>query len=874
MSSMTQLDAYRLLQEGAEALSFVEEAGFRIDLEYCQEKLKWIDHKLQQAELRLKRSELGRAWQARYGSAWKHTSQPQLKHILYQDMRVKAYKQSGEESTDEESLLQTGVDGAQHVLTLRRFKKARDVIYSLIRYSIEGRILPSYLLHTVQTYRSSCAEPNLQNVPKRDKEIMDICRRAFIPSHGHRLMEIDFSGIEVGIAACVTGDTVIETVGKRLTVLQLIDQLNCGNKVYVYGYNQVKGRIAISEVVDAGLTRRKAEVWQVTLDNGKTIKATPDHEFMLRDGTFIPLRLLKSGMSLMPLYKKTAGKKQGKTYRDVYLNNGQHMLEHNLIALDVLGIEIKGSGLLVHHLDSNGCNNQLNNLEVMTRRQHMKIHSIQGWKNNRKGHLDNHWMRTEEGKAFITELNRRRALELTVDQKAEFGRRTSEGIKRKGGRIGELNSMYGRSQTEQAKQKISNSKKGRTSSWIKGKTKYNDPRVAEIGRKTSISKRGNTVAWNKGLKGLYITSDSTKLKLSAAGKDRHWRDSSKRLISEKALIRWANTSRKNTPCKLCGKLFTTVTNTHLKHSHGMSIDEYKSLTSNHLVSNVEFYGYEDVFNLNVDVFHNYAVGAGVVIKNCYHKDPVMLKYLNDPSSDMHSDMAQEIFILPRLNQSLKKLDGGDTLRQSAKNGFVFPQFYGDYFVACAFNIACSWCKLPQSGVWEPDQGIVFNGKPIVQHLLEKDIDSLDVFTSHMEKVEKNFWNRRFKVYNEWRKSWYGEYQKTGEFEMKTGFKVSGLLHKNQVINYPVQGSAFHCLLKSLIEMVSRMKGWKSKVIGEIHDSMIIDAHPSEIDDICALAQKICTEELPADWPWIIVPMRVEIAASEIDGNWSEMKVLH
>jgi DNA polymerase I-like protein with 3'-5' exonuclease and polymerase domains len=453
------IDAYHLLQEGAEALSFVEEAGFRIDLEYCQEKLKWIDHKLQQAELRLKRSELGKAWQARYGSAWKHTSQPQLKHILYQDMRVKAYKQSGEESTDEESLLQTGVDGAQHVLTLRRFKKARDVIYSLIRYSIEGRILPSYLLHTVQTYRSSCAEPNLQNVPKRDKEIMNICRRAFIPSPGHRLMEIDFSGIEVGIAAT------------------------------------------------------------------------------------------------------------------------------------------------------------------------------------------------------------------------------------------------------------------------------------------------------------------------------------------------------------------------------------------------------------------------------YHKDPVMLKYLNDPTSDMHSDMAQEIFILPRLNQSLKKLDGGDALRQSAKNGFVFPQFYGDYFVACAFNIACSWCKLPQSGVWKPDQGIVFNGKPIVQHLLEKDIDSLDVFTSHMEKVEKNFWNKRFKVYNEWRKSWYAEYQKTGEFEMKTGFKVSGLLHKNQVINYPVQGSAFHCLLKSLIEMVGRMKSWKSKVIGEIHDSMIIDAHPSEIDDICALAQKICTEELPADWPWIIVPMRVEIAASEIDGNWSEMKVL-
>lgn len=109
--------------------------------------------------------------------------------------------------------------------------------------------------------------------------------------------------------------------------------------------------------------------------------------------------------------------------------------------------------------------------------------------------------------------------------------------------------------------------------------------------------------------------------------------------------------------------------------------------------------------------------------------------------------------------------------------------------------------------------------------------------------------------------------------MKTGFKVSGVLAKNQVINYPVQGSAFHCLLWSLIQMVKRLKDWRSKVIGEIHDSMLLDVHPDEISDVIALAQQICTVDLLKTWSWITVPLRIEIASSQIDGHWAEMKAI-
>ena len=60
---------------------------------------------------------------------------------------------------------------------------------------------------------------------------------------------------------------------------------------------------------------------------------------------------------------------------------------------------------------------------------------------------------------------------------------------------GELNSMYGKTHTQEARKKISESKKGRPS-WNKGKTMSK-----EFSRKMSEVKKGQ-VPWNKGKKGL------------------------------------------------------------------------------------------------------------------------------------------------------------------------------------------------------------------------------------------------------------------------------------------------------------------------------------------------------------------------------------
>ncbi len=255
----------------------------------------------------------------------------------------------------------------------------------------------------------------------------------------------------------------------------------------------------------------------------------------------------------------------------------------------------------------------------------------------------------------------------------------------------------------------------------------------------------------------------------------------------------------------------------------------------------------------------------VMISECYHKDPVMMKYLKDKKSDMHLDMAKQIFMFDNLD---KKLPEHALLRQAAKNGFVFPQFYGDYYGNNAKGLA-DWTKLPH-GRWKKGTGIQLpDGVHIADHMINNGIKSLDNFTGHMKQVEDDFWNNRFKVYNAWKKAWVDKYRKRGYLKMLTGFTCSGVMRKNEIVNYPIQGTAFHCLLFTLIMMdeVMRRENWDSKIIGQIHDSIIMDVHPDELSHIEQTARKIVREDLPAAWKWIIVPLDIDVDTYEVDGPW-------
>ena len=263
-------------------------------------------------------------------------------------------------------------------------------------------------------------------------------------------------------------------------------------------------------------------------------------------------------------------------------------------------------------------------------------------------------------------------------------------------------------------------------------------------------------------------------------------------------------------------------------------------------------------------------GLEVRIAACYHRDSTMLKYIEDPTSDMHADMAKQIFILDTFDKSIP---AHKVLRQAAKNGFVFPEFYGDYYKNCATYMACNWGKLPP-GKWKKEQGIEIGSfVPLFlsDHFIEHGIKSLDHFIEHVKKIEADFWGVRFADYAAWKDRWWKTYQKYGYIDMFTGFRCHGVMGRNDCINYPVQGAAFHCLLWAFTEIdrISREENWETRLVGQIHDSMILDVHPDELEHVVEVVHRVTCVDLPKHWPWIIVPLEVEVELCPVDGSWAE-----
>ena len=260
----------------------------------------------------------------------------------------------------------------------------------------------------------------------------------------------------------------------------------------------------------------------------------------------------------------------------------------------------------------------------------------------------------------------------------------------------------------------------------------------------------------------------------------------------------------------------------------------------------------------------------VRIAACYHKDPVMLKYINT-GYDMHADMAKQIFMI---NDFDKHRTDHAYLRNATKNGFVFPQFYGDYYKNCAEYMACNWGGLP-NGKWKPDQGVDVGEIKLGEHMANIGFKSIDKFALHLQAIENDFWQNRFKMYARWKEKWWKQYQKDGYVDLLTGFRCKGLMSRNDAINYPIQGAAFHCLLWSFIELdkILDREGTRSRIIGQIHDAIVLDVHPDELDLLVHTIKHVTTIDLPKAWSWITVPLTVEFEVCGVDESWASKKDL-
>ena len=183
-----------------------------------------------------------------------------------------------------------------------------------------------------------------------------------------------------GNFGCFTKDTKVKlTDGRDLNFEQLIKEAGQGKKNYTYTINSLK-LISVAEIKNPRLTRKNAKIIKITLDNGEEIKCTPNHLFMLKDGSYKEAQTLTTQDSLMPLYQKLS-KKTDRLNREGYVlicqpKKDEWVPAHHLADNFNLTNKkyLKSKGRVRHHIDFNKLNNNPENIIRMQWQEHWQTH--------------------------------------------------------------------------------------------------------------------------------------------------------------------------------------------------------------------------------------------------------------------------------------------------------------------------------------------------------------------------------------------------------------------------------------------------------------------------------------------------------------------
>ena len=184
-----------------------------------------------------------------------------------------------------------------------------------------------------------------------------------------------------GNFGCFTGDTRIKLLDGTDKSFADLATLGPDTTFHVYSVDK-QGRIVVGEGRNARITRRKAHIIELTLDNGEKIRCTPDHRFLLHNGQYKQAQHLTPKDSLMPGYFDTAPIKDG---LNDYLRikqpaTDQYEFVHHLADEynERKGRTREFHGPYVrHHKNFNRWDNSPDNLERMEFLEHLHLHAEQ-----------------------------------------------------------------------------------------------------------------------------------------------------------------------------------------------------------------------------------------------------------------------------------------------------------------------------------------------------------------------------------------------------------------------------------------------------------------------------------------------------------------
>ncbi|WP_256564784.1 ATP-binding protein [Allokutzneria sp. A3M-2-11 16] len=241
------------------------------------------------------------------------------------ERHIKAWTEDKKTKTEAKTVLQKIVDAARVRLTQKQQKDA-----ARRKTALEGAAMPPKLVD---------------------------CRTTGVSRSELFLVEGDSA------LGCFTGDTMVALAsGKSRSFADLADDWAQGITHFGYTTNKA-GRVVVAPLVEPRLTKRNAALVRVTLDNGESVRCTPDHLFRLRDGSYRRADALAPGDSLMPLYRSLSSKAASDKldgYERVWMNDREEWVYTHYLA-DAYnlrrGLDSADNGNVRHHVDIDKRNN-------------------------------------------------------------------------------------------------------------------------------------------------------------------------------------------------------------------------------------------------------------------------------------------------------------------------------------------------------------------------------------------------------------------------------------------------------------------------------------------------------------------------------------
>lgn len=265
---------YHLYMPGIISYETMEEHGVFIYPQQFKKVRKHLESEREEIEKKLLKL-------AKHEVNW--NSPAQIQKLLYEELKLPVIEttESGSPSTSEATLMQLR-DKHPIVELILKYRGVNIQISHFIDGWINRmwgrRLFPNFKLHGTVTGRTSCTDPNLQQVP-RDP----IIRNLVGAPEGWSVVEIDYSQAELRIAAIMSGDETMKRIyqtggdihthtyemitGEKVSDDKYIKKeqrkkAKAVNFGFVYGMGWRKFKIYARDNYGVDLTDKEAEQWR------------------------------------------------------------------------------------------------------------------------------------------------------------------------------------------------------------------------------------------------------------------------------------------------------------------------------------------------------------------------------------------------------------------------------------------------------------------------------------------------------------------------------------------------------------------------------------------------------------------------------------